>query len=68
VVIDAAREDRAQRLATAQGLSLVRSRSRDSTDKDYGLYVLVRDAAAADLAFEGGYGMTLGDVEQALNA
>ena len=28
-------------------------------DDDYELYVLVRDAAEADSAFENGYGMTL---------
>jgi hypothetical protein len=68
VAIDEAREDQARQLAAVQGLSLVRSRSRDRADDDYELYVLVRDVAEADSAFENGYGMTLMDVEKALNA
>ena len=68
MTIDEAREDRARQLAAVQGLSLVRSRSRNRADDDYELYVLVRDAAEADSPFENGYGMTLVDVEKALNA
>ena len=59
MTIDEAREDRARQLAAVQGLSLVRSRSRNRANDDYELYVLVRDAAEADSAFENGYGMTL---------
>ena len=68
MAIDQAREDRARQLAAAQGLQLVKSPSRNPGDDNYELYVLTHDAAAADAAFDNGYGMTLLDVERALNA
>jgi hypothetical protein len=68
VTSDEAREDRARWLAAAHGLLLVRSPSWNRADDDYELYVLVRDAAQVDSTFENGYGMTLVDVERALNA
>jgi hypothetical protein len=68
MAIDQAREDRARQLAAAQGLQLVKSPSRNPGDDNYELYVLTQDAAAADSAFDNGYGMTLLDVERALNA
>ena len=68
MAIDHAREDRARQLAAAQGLQLVKSPSRHPGDDTYELYVLTRDAAAADSAFDNGDGMTLLDVERALNA
>lgn len=65
--IDAAREDKARRQAAAQGLLLVDSANPRGVDDD-AVYVLVRDIAQADSAFENGYGMTLLDVERALKA
>ena len=68
MAIDQAREDRARQLAAAQGLQLVKSPSRKPGDDNYELYVLTHDAATAGSAFDNGYGMTLLDVERALNA
>ena len=68
MAIDQAREDRARQLAAAQGLQLVKSPSRHPGDDNDELYVLTHDAAAAESAFDNGYGMTLLDVERALNA
>jgi hypothetical protein len=68
MAIDQAREDRARQLAAAHGLQLMKSPSRNPGDDNYAPYVLTHDAAAADSAFDNGYGMTLLDVERALNA
>lgn len=72
MAIDEAREDRARRLAAAQGLQLVKSPTRnpddDNDDDNYELYVLTRDAAEVGDAFKDGYGMTLLDIEKALHA
>jgi hypothetical protein len=67
VAIDAAREDRVRRLAATQGLLIVESANPRSVDDEDAVYVLVRDVAEADSAFANGYGMTLSDVERALN-
>ena len=68
MAIDERREDRARQLAAAQGLQLVKSPSQNPGDDNYEQYVLTRDVTGADSAFDSGYGMTLPDIERALNA
>jgi hypothetical protein len=74
---DKVREVRLRRAAFRQNLMLVRSRRRDPRAVGYGLYVLVDDTKgnrvgryggqAAISAFHNDEGMTLDEVEKALN-
>ena len=73
---DRKREDRVRRVARSRGLILRKSRRRNVSEADYGLYVLVEDSAgnqrpgaqAAKSAFADGEGMTLLEVEEALKS
>lgn len=74
---DKVRENKFRRAAERQGLLLVKSRRRDPRACDYGMYVLVDDTAgnrvgryggqAAISALAGGFGMTLDEIEKALD-
>jgi hypothetical protein len=69
-------ENRLRRMAERQGMMLVKSRRRDPRALDYGLYVLVDDSRgnrigrhggqAAVSDFANGHGMTLAEIEKAL--
>ncbi|ANS29379.1 hypothetical protein R1CP_23555 [Rhodococcus opacus] len=63
------RETRLRRAAVRQGLRMEKSRRRDTRATDYGTYHLV-EAETNDLKAHGlprGYGLSLDDVERALN-
>lgn len=64
---DKIRENRLRRAAQRQGLTLTKSRRRDPRATDYGKYMLVDQdhnvvASGADF-----YGLSLDDVDKALN-
>ena len=62
------KENRLRRAAERQGLRLMKSRRRDPRALDFGTYMLVdatTDAVTAS-GREGGYGLTLDDVERQL--
>ncbi len=62
------RENRMRRMADRQGLHLAKSRRRDPRAVDYGTYMLV-DAhtnSVVSSGLQGGYGMTLDEVEEHL--
>ena len=65
---DKVRENKLRRMAHRQGLTLVKSRRRDTRALDYGTYALMdpRDNAVALSGHESGYGLTLDDVEARL--
>ncbi len=66
---DKVRENRLRRMASRQGLTLQRSRLRDSRAIGYGTYQLV-DARTGDVKAaaepDGGYGLTLDEIESQL--
>jgi hypothetical protein len=57
-----------RRIASRQGLRLEKSRRRDDLAFDYGTYRLVDASTNAVVAsgLQGGYGLTLNDVEREL--
>jgi hypothetical protein len=61
-------ENRLRRRARAQGLRLVRSRSRTPEHHEYGTYMLVDPHTNVVVAWghPSGFGMTLEEIEQAL--
>jgi len=63
------RENRLRRAAARQGLRLEKSRRRDPRALDYGTYQLVNPFNNTLVAgnLNQGYGLTLDDVERALN-
>lgn len=67
---DKVRENRLRRMASRQGLALVKSRRRDPRALDYGTYCLVNVQTNAIVAGGevNGYGLTLDDVERELTS
>ena len=66
---DKVRENRLRRAAQRQGLALTKSRRRDPRATDYGTYMLVDQQTNAVVASgsQSGYGLSLDDVDKALN-
>jgi hypothetical protein len=66
---DKVRENRLRRAAQRQGLTLTKSRRRDPRATDYGTYMLTDTSTNAVVAHGGqsGYGLSLDDIETALN-
>ncbi|MHB8297969.1 MAG: hypothetical protein ACYDDW_05245 [Dermatophilaceae bacterium] len=66
---DKVRENRLRRAAQRQGLTLAKSRRRDTRATDYGTYMLVDPSTNAVVAHGGqsGYGLSLDEIESALN-
>ena len=66
---DKVRENRLRRAAQRQGLTLTKSRRRDPRATDYGTYMLVDRQTNAVVASgsQSGYGLSLDDVDKALN-
>jgi hypothetical protein len=66
---DKIRENRLRRAAQRQGLALTKSRRRDPRAYDFGTFMLVDTSTNAVVAYglESGYGMSLDEVETALN-
>ena len=66
---DKVRENRLRRAAQRQGLTLAKSRRRDTRATDYGTYMLVDQQTNAVVASgsQSGYGLSLDDVDKALN-
>jgi hypothetical protein len=66
---DRVRENRLRRAAQRQGLMLAKSRRRDPRATDYGTYMLVDPSTNAVIASgsQSGYGLSLDDVDKALN-
>ena len=67
------RENRLRRMASRQGLALMRSRARDTRDLTYGTYMLVQVDTGAirhqgNNTADRGYGLTLDDVDVILTA
>lgn len=67
--VDKVRENRLRRMAERRGLRLEKSRRRDTRALDYGTYGLVDPAAGQLIAgsTSTGYGLSLDEVEKALN-
>jgi len=63
------RENRLRRAAQRQGLTLAKSRRRDPRATDYGTYMLTDTSTNTVVAHGGqsGYGLSLDEVESALN-
>ena len=66
---DKIRENRLRRAAQRQGLMLTKSRRRDPRATDYGTYMLVDQQTNAVVAYglQSGYGLSLDEIETALN-
>lgn len=66
---DKVRENRLRRAAQRQGLILARSRRRDPRATDYGTYMLVDPSTNFVVAhgLQSGYGLSLDEIENALN-
>jgi hypothetical protein len=66
---DKVRENRLRRAAQRQGLALTKSRRRDPRATDYGTYMLTDPQTNAVVAYglQSGYGMSLDNIETALN-
>jgi len=66
---DKVRENRLRRAAQRQSLTLVKSRRRDERATDYGTYMLLDTQTSGVVAsgLQSGYGLTLDEVETALN-
>jgi len=66
------RENRLRRMAERQGLKLEKSRQRDPRGYLYGTYQLVdpnyNTIVLSDRAYGRGYGMSLDEIEEYLNA
>ena len=66
---DKIRENRLRRAAQRQGLMLTKSRRRDPRAYDYGTYMLVDHQTNTLVAgsSQSGYGLSLDEIETALN-
>jgi hypothetical protein len=66
--LDKPRENRLRRIAASQGLQLMKSRARDPQAPDFGTYMLTDPATdfVVDSGLQSGYGLSLDDVERAL--
>jgi hypothetical protein len=65
---DKIRENRLRRAAQRQGLTLAKSRRRDTRASDYGTYMLVDGSTNFVVAngLQSGYGLSLDEIENAL--
>jgi hypothetical protein len=66
---DKVRENRLRRAAQRQGLTLMKCRRRDTRAYDYGTYMLIDPLTNTVVAYGGSgtYGLSLDDIETALN-
>jgi len=66
---DKIRENRLRRAAQRQGLMLAKSRRRDPRATDYGTYMLLdaQTNTVVALGMQSGYGLSLDEIETALN-